>query len=83
MDSKLKLDRIYLTDAGLETDMVFNRGLDLPCFASIHLLRTAQGRQALDGYFRDFLELAQQAGTGCPWKARRGGPAPTGQPRLA
>ena len=65
MDSKLKLDRIYLTNAGLETDMVFNRGFDLPCFASIHLLRTAQGRQALDGYFRDFLELAQQAGTGC------------------
>ena len=38
-----QLDRPCLTDAGLETDIVFNRGIDLPHFASITLLRSAEG----------------------------------------
>lgn len=59
-----QLDRPFLTDAGLETDMLFNRGLDLPCFASITLLQSEEGRQALDEYFRGFLDLAQRMGTG-------------------
>lgn len=83
MNSKLNLDRTYLTDAGVETDMVFNRGFDLPHFASIHLLRTAAGRQALQDYFRDFLELAREAGTGCilesaTWRASPDWAAPLG-----
>lgn len=59
-----QLDRAFLTDAGLETDIVFNRGIDLPHFASITLLRSAEGRAALDDYFRGFLELAARRGTG-------------------
>ncbi|HUD93759.1 homocysteine S-methyltransferase family protein [Sphingobium sp.] len=59
-----QLDRPFLTDAGLETDMLFNRGLDLPCFASITLLQSEEGRQALDEYFRGFLDLAKRLGTG-------------------
>lgn len=59
-----QLDRPFLTDAGLETDMLFNRGLDLPHFASIVLLQTEHGRQALDDYFRGFLELAKRVGSG-------------------
>lgn len=60
-----QLDRLFLTDAGLETDMIFNRGLDLPHFASIMLLRSDTGRAALDDYFRDFIALARRTGTGC------------------
>ena len=60
-----QLDRLFLTDAGLESDMIYNKGLDLPCFSSLMLLRTAEGRKALDAYFRDFLELAERSGTGC------------------
>jgi homocysteine S-methyltransferase len=59
-----QLDRLFLTDAGLESDMIFNRGFDLPCFASIMLLKTAGGRAALDSYFREFVALAKAAGTG-------------------
>jgi homocysteine S-methyltransferase len=59
-----QLHRPFLTDGGLETDMVFNRGIDLPHFASISLLRTEAGRSALDDYFRGFLELAEGMGTG-------------------
>src|SRR3546814_6441169 len=59
-----QFDRLFLTDAGLETDIIFNRGIDLPLFASISLLRTDRGRQALKDYFRPYLELAVQHGVG-------------------
>ena len=59
-----QLDRLFLTDAGLESDMIFNRGFDLPCFSAIMLLTTDGGRQALDRYFRDFLALARDSRTG-------------------
>ena len=59
-----QLDRLFLTDAGLESDMIFNKGFDLPCFSALMLLTTPAGREALDRYFRDFLDLARQSGTG-------------------
>jgi S-methylmethionine-dependent homocysteine/selenocysteine methylase len=59
-----QLERTYLTDAGLETDIVFNRGIELPHFASITLLRSGSGRAALEDYFRGFLDLAARVGTG-------------------
>jgi S-methylmethionine-dependent homocysteine/selenocysteine methylase len=66
MNARLpQLDRLFLTDAGLESDMIFNKGLDLPCFSSLMLLRTAEGREALERYFSDFLDLARRSGTGC------------------
>jgi homocysteine S-methyltransferase len=59
-----QLERLFLTDAGLETDILFNRGIDLPHFASITLLQTGDGRRALEDYYRGFLELARRMGTG-------------------
>lgn len=59
-----QLERLFLTDAGLETDILFNRGIDLPHFASITLLQTGEGRQALEEYYRGFLELARRMATG-------------------
>ncbi|UVO50300.1 homocysteine S-methyltransferase family protein [Sphingomonas sp. SUN019] len=50
----------FLTDAGLETDILFNRGIDLPHFASVVLLRTEDGRRALEDYFTGFLKLAER-----------------------
>lgn len=54
----------YLTDAGLETCMVFKDGLDLPCFASFVLLDDPAGLARLESYYRDFLELAAGTGAG-------------------
>ena len=59
-----QLEHMFLTDAGLETDILFNRGIDLPHFASIVLFRSEVGRRALDDYFRGFLDLARRSGTG-------------------
>lgn len=59
-----QLDRPFLTDAGLETDILFNWGIDLPHFASITLLQTGDGRRALKDYYRGFLQLAERMGCG-------------------
>ena len=59
-----QLERLFLTDGGLETDLIFNRGLDVPFFSSVLLLRTDEGRAALDEYFRSYLDLARRFGTG-------------------
>lgn len=59
-----QLDRPFLTDAGLETDIIFNHGIDLPHFASITLLASEDGRAALECYFRGFVTLAERMGAG-------------------
>jgi homocysteine S-methyltransferase len=59
-----QLRRPFLTDAGLETDILFNKGIDLPHFASITLLQSEAGRDALREYFRGFLALADRFGVG-------------------
>ena len=57
-------DRGWVTDGGLETDLIFHRGLDLPDFASFPLLDTTDGRAALDDYYRGYVEVAARAGAG-------------------
>lgn len=78
-----QLDRLFLTDAGLETDMVFNRGFELPHFSSVTLLRSDEGRRELFAYFRSFLDLAARLQTGCvlesaTWRASRDWAKPLG-----
>jgi S-methylmethionine-dependent homocysteine/selenocysteine methylase len=48
-----------LTDAGLETVLLFDEGIDLPQFASFPLVDSDEGRAALMRYYRPFLELAR------------------------
>ena len=78
-----QLDRLFLTDAGLESDMIYNRGIELPCFSSLTLLRSAEGREALERYFSEFLDLARRSGTGClletaTWRASSDWAGPLG-----
>lgn len=56
--------RLYLGDGGLETTMIFERGLDLPCFASFTLLDRPEGVEALRDYYRGYLEIARRGGVG-------------------
>ena len=52
-----------LTDSGLETWLVFHRGVDLPDFAAFPLLDDVDGRALLSEYFRAHLRIAAQAGS--------------------
>ena len=38
---------IFMTDGGLETDLIFNKGIDLPEFAAFDLLKSNEGKQIL------------------------------------
>jgi homocysteine S-methyltransferase len=65
---------LYLTDAGLETDLIFNKGIEIREFAAHTLLADQAGREALAMYFRGFLTLARDIGAGFvldsqTWKA--------------
>lgn len=65
---------LCITDAGCETDLIFNRGVPVPEFAAHTLLADDDGRAALADYYRGFLDLAQGSGTGMvldapTWKA--------------
>ena len=64
----------FLTDAGLETDLIFNHGIEIREFAAHTLLPEPKGRDALADYFRGFLSLAREKGAGFvldsqTWKA--------------
>lgn len=49
----------YLTDAGIETDLIFNHGIEIREFAAHTLLETKPGREAVANYLREFLRLAR------------------------
>jgi S-methylmethionine-dependent homocysteine/selenocysteine methylase len=56
--------RVFLTDSGLETTLIFLEGHELPYFAAFDLLKNAEGRATLKDYFRRHLELAREHGAG-------------------
>jgi homocysteine S-methyltransferase len=54
----------YVTDGGLETDLIFHHGVDLPEFAAYPLVRTEEGRALLRSYYDDYAQIAARAGRG-------------------
>jgi len=50
---------VKLTDAGLETVLLFEEGIELPQFAAFPLVDSDEGRAALRRYYSSFLELAR------------------------
>jgi S-methylmethionine-dependent homocysteine/selenocysteine methylase len=67
-------DGVFLTDAGVETDLIFNHGIEIREFAAFTLLGAPQGRAALTRYFEGFLDLAKERNAGfildtTTWKA--------------
>jgi S-methylmethionine-dependent homocysteine/selenocysteine methylase len=69
-------DEVFLTDSGLETDLIYSGGFDLPEFAAFVLLDAAAGTAALDSYFRRHADIALRHGCGViletpTWRASR------------
>ena len=62
--AELLSDDLVITDAGIETVLVFERGVDLPAFAAFPLLDQASGRRHLTEYMSDFVALADQHNAG-------------------
>ena len=67
---------VFLTYTGMETDLIYNKGLDLPGFAAHPLLASREGQDWLRHYYDSLIALAREAGTGCileapTWAANR------------
>jgi S-methylmethionine-dependent homocysteine/selenocysteine methylase len=56
--------RVFLSEGGLETDLIFHHDIDLPDFASFPLLESTAGRATLHDYFQSVVDLARRDGTG-------------------
>jgi len=56
--------QLFLADAGMETSLIFDDGIELPEFASFVLLDDAAGRAALARYYDRYLEVAERLGLG-------------------
>jgi homocysteine S-methyltransferase len=73
---QLARDRVFLTDGGLETALIFNRGIELPAFAAFPLLDDSEGRAVLRDYFAPYLAAARDSDAGflldtVTWRANR------------
>lgn len=56
--------RLWLSWVGLETELIFNQGVDLPGFASFPLLEANTGRARLEAYYSAQIKLARDHGCG-------------------
>ena len=55
---------LFLTDSGLETDLAFNKGFELPYFSTLPLLKNDAARQAIVQYFKAHIDIARRHNRG-------------------
>lgn len=56
--------KLFLTDGGLETTLIFHEGWDLPIGEAFTLMDSERGRQALRDYFERYIPLAVERRAG-------------------
>jgi S-methylmethionine-dependent homocysteine/selenocysteine methylase len=54
----------WVTDGGLETDLLFHRGIDLPEFAAFPLVEQSETSELLLDYYADYVAVANSADAG-------------------
>ena len=54
----------FMTNGGLQTYLIFNKGIDLPEFAAFDLLKNKEGRKVLYKYYSDYLKVSKQKCSG-------------------
>jgi S-methylmethionine-dependent homocysteine/selenocysteine methylase len=79
-------DRLFLTDGGLETTLIFHEGVDLPHFASFDLMKSKTGIAKLRAYYARYITMAKENGLGFvleahTWRANRDWAAKLGYSR--
>lgn len=73
----------FVTDGGIETDLIFNRRVDLPAFSAYPLLDSTSGRTVLMEYYMSYVEIAAEVGAALlletpTWMANSDRAAPLG-----
>ena len=57
-------DRLFLTDGGLETTLIFHEGVELPYFASFDLMKSKSGIAKIRAYYERYIAMAKENGLG-------------------
>ncbi len=57
-------DDLFVADGGLETELIFHHGIDLPAFAAFPLLDHPSTRDLLRRYYDGYLAVARRHGAG-------------------
>ncbi|WP_226579342.1 homocysteine S-methyltransferase family protein [Acuticoccus sediminis] len=84
MSHKLpQMTQPFLQYTGNETDIIFNKGIELPGFAAYPLMETADGAALLASYYDALVETAREVGAGVildtfTWTANADRSAPIG-----
>lgn len=78
----------WVTDGGLETELLFHRGRELPGFAAFPLVQQPEGARLLADYYRGYAAIAGAAGAGLvmetpTWRANPDWAATLGYDRAA
>jgi S-methylmethionine-dependent homocysteine/selenocysteine methylase len=60
---------VMLSDSGMETDLIFHEGFDLPLFASFTMLDNRASTDALRTYYRRHIQVARDAHVGFLFEA--------------
>jgi S-methylmethionine-dependent homocysteine/selenocysteine methylase len=55
---------LFLTDGGIETVLIFQKGIDLPLFAAFDLLKDEAGTETVRRYYEPYVALARERGLG-------------------
>src|SRR4029453_19636545 len=61
---QLSPGKIFISDGGVETTLVFHDGVALPHFAAFTLLKNEAGRALLRKKFADYADIARRRGLG-------------------
>jgi homocysteine S-methyltransferase len=62
-------DKLFLTDAGMETFLIFHEGVELPFFASFDLMKNEDGIAHVRRYYERFIAMARRRGLGFVFEA--------------
>lgn len=76
-------DRTWIAWTGMETDLIFNHGVDLPHFAAFPMIDETEGRARLRGYAEALIGIGRDTGAGIildtpTWMANPDRAAPLG-----
>lgn len=74
---------LFLVHTGMETDLIFNKGIDLPEFAAFPLLENEAGQATIAWYLKKMIDIAGATGAGVilespTWVANRDRAVPLG-----
>lgn len=74
---------VWIAWTGMETDLIFNQGVDLPNFAAFPLVDSAEGRGRLARYYEELIRIGRDTGAGIildtpTWMANPDRGAPVG-----